>query len=57
MRELPTPTLDLSPIALPRGSLHPRDTADVGGPFASVAQPPVAAGGRSTLTRFAKPNA
>ena len=22
MKELPTPTLDLSPIALPRGSLH-----------------------------------
>lgn len=24
MKELPTPTLDLSPIALPRGSLHPQ---------------------------------
>jgi len=24
MRELPTPTLDFSPISLPRGSLHPR---------------------------------
>jgi putative hemolysin len=24
MKELPTPTLDLSPLALPRGSLHPR---------------------------------
>ena len=25
MKELPTPTLELSPIALPRGSLHPKD--------------------------------
>jgi putative hemolysin len=24
MKELPTPTLDLSPVSLPRGSLHPR---------------------------------
>ena len=23
MKELPTPTLDLSPLSLPRGSLHP----------------------------------
>lgn len=50
MRELPTPTLDLSPIVLPRGSLHPRDTTDVGSPFASVAQPPVAAGGGLLVT-------
>lgn len=27
MKELPTPTLDLSPISLPRGSLHPRSDA------------------------------
>jgi putative hemolysin len=26
MKELPTPTLDLSPISLPRGLLHPRST-------------------------------
>ncbi len=26
MKELPTPTLDLSPIRLPRGSLHPQDS-------------------------------
>jgi hypothetical protein len=24
MKERPTPTLDFSPISLPRGSLHPR---------------------------------
>ncbi|MBY0465955.1 MAG: GNAT family N-acetyltransferase [Burkholderiales bacterium] len=52
MKELPTPTLDLSPIALPRGSLHPRDTALVqgSGPVASLGQPLVAAGGGLLVT-------
>ena len=52
MRELPTPTLNLSPISLPRGSLHPHDAVHVldGGAFASVAQSPVAVGGGLLVT-------
>ena len=37
MKELPTPTLDLSPVSLPRGSLHPR-------PLFSPAPQPVSGG-------------
>jgi putative hemolysin len=38
MKELPTPTIDLSPIALPRGSLHPRSPElDAVAPAAVVA--------------------
>ena len=52
MKELPTPTLALSPIALPRGSLHPRDTTHVpgSGAVASLGQPVVAAGGGLLVT-------
>jgi putative hemolysin len=37
MKELPTPTLDLSPVSLPRGSLHPRS-------FLAPTPQPVSAG-------------
>ena len=40
MKELPTPTLDLSPATLPRGSLHPRSP---GAWFAGSAAPDVIA--------------
>ncbi len=52
MKELPTPTLALSPIALPRGSLHPRDTTHVpgSGQIASMGQPVVAVGGGLLVT-------
>ncbi|WP_302172174.1 GNAT family N-acetyltransferase [uncultured Hydrogenophaga sp.] len=36
MKELPTPTLDLSPAAWPRGSLHPRPLAAAAGPVAGI---------------------
>ncbi|MBA4193483.1 MAG: ornithine-acyl-ACP acyltransferase [Comamonadaceae bacterium] len=36
MKELPTPTLDLSPAAWPRGSLHPRPLATPAGPVAGI---------------------
>lgn len=46
MKELPTPTLDLSPIALPRGSLHPGSSSLVPGGFSQepVARPGAAGG-------------
>ena len=36
MKELPTPTLDLSPISLPRGSLHPSSEAWNAAPTVAV---------------------
>lgn len=36
MKELPTPTLDLSPAAWPRGSLHPRPVAAPAGDVAGI---------------------
>lgn len=36
MKELPTPTLDLSPAAWPRGSLHPRPLAAASGAVAGI---------------------
>ena len=36
MKELPTPTLDLSPAAWPRGSLHPRPLAAAAGEVAGI---------------------
>lgn len=52
MKELPTPTLDLSPVALPRGSLHPRDTTAVPGSVAlpGMGRPLVATGGGLLVT-------
>lgn len=52
MKELPTPTLALSPIALPRGSLHPRDATHVpgNGAVTSMGQPVVAAGSGLLVT-------
>lgn len=53
MKELPTPTLELSPVALPRGSLHPGHTADVRGGvqlITGLGQPTVAAGSGLLVT-------
>ena len=36
MKELPTPTIDLSPAAWPRGSLHPRPLASAAGEVAGI---------------------
>jgi len=38
MKELPTPTLDLSPLALPRGSLHPSENQPSSAPQAQTSE-------------------
>ena len=48
MNELPTPTLDLSPAALPRGALHPRRDFQ---PQPLVATPPAESGIEVTWAR------
>ena len=44
MKELPTPTLDLSPVNLPRGSLHPRSIVTASSLVGEAAGTPEAGG-------------